>query len=331
MCILLLFALGGLVRVTESGMGCPDWPTCYGSLIPPSSESDLPANYKEAFRDQRVKKVKRMVKTLRAFGMNKKANEIEQNKDILVAHDFSFRTMVTEYTNRLFGALTGVYAFLALISSFQFVKKSTRRFVLIVLGIVFVGFNGWLGSVVVDTNLLDGVVTAHFILAFLALSFFMLAYNYGRKTEVETTLSLSKLKAVSTILFTGIVLQIIGGTTIREMVDAIVRTGNEITSALLIQASFEYTSFMVHKLFPAALLVLMLGLLIFIRRKDKSFNTKWLIALIVVFFVQGLSGSLNLLTGNSTASQLIHVAAGGAVFALALQWLIQIYRTRKIA
>ena len=34
-CVFILVIIGGVVRVTESGLGCPDWPLCYGKALPP--------------------------------------------------------------------------------------------------------------------------------------------------------------------------------------------------------------------------------------------------------------------------------------------------------
>lgn len=36
----LIFA-GAIVRATGSGLGCPDWPFCYGRWIPPTSADQI--------------------------------------------------------------------------------------------------------------------------------------------------------------------------------------------------------------------------------------------------------------------------------------------------
>lgn len=50
---LLIVMSGAWVRLTDAGLGCPDWPGCYGRLTPPASEQDIAAT-NAAFPDSPV-------------------------------------------------------------------------------------------------------------------------------------------------------------------------------------------------------------------------------------------------------------------------------------
>src|SRR6195952_367872 len=121
--IALLFVLilaGGVVRSTGSGMGCPDWPKCFGRYVPPTEASDLPANYKEKYVAGRLAKNQRFAKTLDVFGYSDLARRLREDKSILIPEEFNGAKTWTEYINRLIGAASGIFLLLTAVYAFSY-------------------------------------------------------------------------------------------------------------------------------------------------------------------------------------------------------------------
>ena len=83
----LIIFIGGMVRVSGAGMGCPDWPKCFGRWIPPTSLSQIP--------------------------------------DYIDPAKFNIVLAWIEYLNRLFGVLVGFSILITLILGFKYHSKIT--------------------------------------------------------------------------------------------------------------------------------------------------------------------------------------------------------------
>jgi cytochrome c oxidase assembly protein subunit 15 len=105
--IFLVVIAGSFVRITGSGMGCPDWPKCFDQWIPPTEISQVPENYKEKFVEQRQEKVVKFGKLLSAIGMSDVALQMQNDPNLTKEEDFNVRKTWTEYVNRMFGFLAG--------------------------------------------------------------------------------------------------------------------------------------------------------------------------------------------------------------------------------
>lgn len=190
-----LIAVGGIVRASGAGMGCPDWPTCFGQWIPPAEESQLPANYHEIYAERGYADTRfNPVKTW------------------------------TEYLNRLAGVSIGILIILTLIHAIPFLKHDKRVFYLSATVFLLVGFQGWLGSAVVASNLRPAMITAHMVTAFLIVSLLIYTLARSQKDALER-LALNPMspryKTVLTVALAMTLLQIAMGTQIRESVDVI--------------------------------------------------------------------------------------------------------------
>lgn len=221
--VYFLILVGGIVRSTGSGMGCPDWPKCFGSFIPPTDVSELPTDYKEYYASYRQDKNIRFAKYLNFLGMNKKADEIVNDKSILIEEDFNVYRTWTEYANRLVGATTGLLIFAMMIGSVSYLKQDRLVFSLSVFTFVIVGLQGWIGSIVVSTNLIPWMITIHMILA-LVIVLLLIYINFRiRKSTISSSEPNHKKMIIATtvLCLVAMAIQIVLGTQVREAIDII--------------------------------------------------------------------------------------------------------------
>ena len=183
--IYLLILVGGVVRATGSGMGCPDWPKCFGQWVPPTEASQLPADYKQVYTAQRVAKNQKLARTLASLGFKQVAGEIFAHPTQYIETEFNATKTWIEYLNRLLGALIGIFVFVTAVVALPYWRRDRPIVWLAVAGWLLTGVQGWLGSLVVSTNLLPIMVTIHMGLALLIVALLLYAAHRARWGRVE--------------------------------------------------------------------------------------------------------------------------------------------------
>src|SRR5690606_13459099 len=225
--IILLYVVilaGGVVRSTGSGMGCPDWPKCFNRIIPPTHISQLPADYEQHYIDGRAKKNERFANMLEKLGFNELAHQLRTDDTILEHEEFNASKTWTEYINRLAGATLGIFIILCVVFAPAFWRFRKRIFFLSLLNLFLVGFQGWMGSIVVSTNLTPWVITVHMLLALVILAISIYTYFQARVARDRSILLNQESLLVKTLAIVSLVLtlvQVVIGTDIRETIDVI--------------------------------------------------------------------------------------------------------------
>jgi len=184
---LFLIFVGGLVRAAGAGLGCPDWPTCFGLWIPPTSAEALPAIYDKS--------------------------------------QFNVLHTWLEYINRLTGVVIGLLITATFLFSFRYWR--TDRVITLSAGLAFVLvlFQGWLGGQVVQSGLSEGLITLHMMLAMVIVTILLFTAFRSTGRDMHLLVPSDKVRAlllsVTAILFVFMLIQMVLGTQVREMVDLI--------------------------------------------------------------------------------------------------------------
>lgn len=309
--LFLVVAAGSIVRMTGSGMGCPDWPKCFGKWIPPTDIGQLPENYKEVYSDIRAKKIQRFTKLLENIGFGDEAEKIRSDKSLLVEEDFNASKTWTEYINRLVGAITGLLVLLSTLFALRFYRLHPSWFWISFLNLILIALTAWFGAVVVATNLLPWILTVHMLLA---VALILSQVNLlTRVVRPRFKIKVSRgFKLVLFITIAATLAQIILGTQVRQEIDSIASSTGEVYREYWI--NWVSKNFLIHRSSSIALLLLTLWLIY------KSAKTRYsipLLNLVLVFmlFEVGLGATLNYL-GMPKFAQPLHLILGTIIIAL---------------
>ena len=182
--VLLVIFAGSMVRMTGSGMGCPDWPKCFGYLIPPTTEKDVfwksNFNYKKGVMILRNEKFYSSKIDFLSSNEFISSNWLEYTK-----HDYNeFSVMNTwfEFINRFIGAIAGLSTLIMFLFSFNFLKTKPVVTIMSFIVVLSMLFQAWLGKLVVDSNLSPYKITVHMLMAIVILSLIIFIY---KKSDVK--------------------------------------------------------------------------------------------------------------------------------------------------
>lgn len=318
--IVLIFA-GAIVRVTGSGLGCPDWPTCWGCLIPPTNVDQID-----------VEKL-----DLDKFKTHAARKGIDPN---LITRDTvleSFDPMHTwiEFINRLASLPLGFASLLLVL--FSFTAKRNKKWIvgLSVFCLLDVLVNAVMGAMVVRSGLKPGIITLHMALAFLLIAVLVTIIWLSRpeSSDVEIPSSQrSRLKIVSIVFFLCLFGEGLLGSQLREQTDELAITaeteqgierekwGEELAATLI---------YKVHRSFSWSLL-LTSGLLIFWAPRVEGWRVKeprLIFALVITMMLMGvILGHIAIFP----VVQVLHVAMTAILLAVTWHWVMRLWSTHSI-
>ena len=275
--VVVLITVGSLVRVAGAGLGCPDWPKCWGCWVPPSSIEELDMAYIKA----------------KGYDIN----------------EFNPTKMWIEYINRMVGVLIGVLIFTTFLRSLPYRKSQPSIFRCSLFSVLLVGFQGWLGGQVVRSGLIPGIITLHMVLAVILVSVLIYTTFEAMKTKFEMSLP-EELKRfmirITTVLFILTCMQLIIGTQVREAIDPFIKTPESLPRSQWLNSAGWYDH--IHR--ASSWLVLTAGIVLFrsVRKHEIMGILKGISTVILVGIIFQMLLGITLAYGDlPKAAQVMHV------------------------
>ncbi|MDC6405141.1 MULTISPECIES: COX15/CtaA family protein [Maribacter] len=309
--VYLVIVAGAVVRMTGSGMGCPDWPKCFGYYIPPTEASELQWQPESPYKKGQVI-IKDETLRVAAKDFISTSSFDETNWQMYTKHDYAifnpWHTWI-EYINRLFGALAGLATLALALSSITYWKKQKRVTIFSWLVVFGMGFQAWLGATVVYSVLEPVKITLHMLMALIIVAILLyIIYRVNNEDKRiifdKTTLVLACFALILTIV------QIILGTQVRQFVDhQIDMVGDTAKRLWLADPTWV---FYVHRSF--SIIVILLNAFLAYRIFKLNLGHVKIVWILFLLVVEAFSGMAMYYLDFPFASQPLHLVVASILF-----------------
>ena len=318
--VYLVILAGAVVRMTGSGMGCPDWPKCFGYLIPPTERSQL--DWKPEKNYERGNVIILDNTLLVATQTFQSGLTIDpQNWEAYTKHDYTtFNATHTwvEFINRLLGAISGLIVLALFIRSLWWIRKQPILPLFSFFAVVGMGVQAWLGKTVVDSNLLPSKISLHMIMALLIVSVLLFVRAKSHKEKIQqpskTLLMLTVGSFVLTLIQFGL------GVDVRQFIDYQIKQAGYDAPQLWLDR--PEISFYVHR--SLSLVVVVLSIWIYKMVVKEGLAHKYIQFIIGCILAEIALGILMYYIDFPWGTQPLHLLIATLLFSAQLYWLLRI-------
>jgi len=322
--VYLVIIAGAFVRMTGSGMGCPDWPKCFGFYVPPTEVSQIlfkeNNNYSKGqmilYNEEELLVAKSDFTSDDFINLN--------NWEVYEKHDYVIFNPVhtwIEYINRLIGAISGIPILIFTIISIIYFKKFRHLTLISIITLVAMGFQAWLGKTVVDSNLAAYKITLHMLMALFIVALLIYLVYYGSKSFIKTNKTFKYLILFGLFLT---LIQIVLGTQVRQIVDEQAKLFAYDKSMWLNDIPFVYEY---HRTF--SILVISINMALFLINKKLQLGNSYINYVMLLLVLEIITGASMFYFDFPFGTQTAHLVFASIIFGLQFYILLQNFLTEN--
>ena len=308
--------------MTGSGMGCPDWPKCFGYYIPPTDISQiLFKSNNDYLKGQMILYDKKKLLVAKSDFISNDIINLD-NWKVYEKHDYVLFDPVHtwfEFINRLLGAVLGLSILILFLFSLSSWRNKPIIFITSLFSLLAVLFQAWLGKTVVDSNLAPYKISIHMLMALVLVGLLLCVRSFSKRLDFKIILN----KPTTLLIYFSFLLTIIQialGLQVREFIDTqIDKWGYDFSNYWLL---YPENNFYVHR--SLSVLVLISNFLIYYLIKKQGSQPTFINKIILLSVIEIFLGIMMYYFDFPFASQPLHLLVATFLFGIQFYWILRI-------